>query len=247
MNSRSFDQRRDLISPGDAAATLAFSVQHFIDTANEAINRRGQFCVALSGGSTPKGIYQALVEPKNRDRLNWKRVFLFWSDERAVPATDPESNFRMAMDCGLGQLVPSTQIFRMEAEKDIDEGALRYEKVIKTHISDQTFDLVMLGIGEDGHIASLFPYTQGLEVENRQVIANYIPQKKCWRMTLTYDPIQRARAVVIYVFGANKQKIVAEVLRGPEDPLRLPAQRVGTALHKCLWVVDREAGQGLSC
>lgn len=243
---KAIDPRRTLIIPGDAATTQAWALDHFISCAQEAIAKRGTFAAALSGGSTPKGIYEQLSLPENRGRVDWNRVFLFWSDERAVSPNDPESNYFMAMEAGLGKLsIPATHIFRMAAEKNLEENALHYENLIATHVENSLFDLIMLGMGDDGHIASLFPYTKGLEVSDRHVIANYVPQKECWRMTFTYPLINQAKTTALYVLGSGKSATLKEVLAGAADPMRLPAQRIGTPNHPSLWIADQQAAQNL--
>ncbi|NGX43116.1 MAG: 6-phosphogluconolactonase [Chlamydiae bacterium] len=238
----SYDERRDAVIPGDKATTIQFCVDHFIRLAEDAIAHHGYFATALSGGSTPKAIFERLSDPKYRERIEWKRVLLFWSDERAVPPGDPKSNYRMAMDAGFGKLpVPAERIFRMKAEKDIEENALEYQKLIEQILPNGVFDLVMLGMGEDGHTASLFPKTHGLHTNARLVIANFIPSLDTWRMTLTYDCINRARNIVIYVIGETKAEILENVLDSDYDPDSLPVQRVGTPTNKALFITDNAA------
>lgn len=244
---QSLDSRREIALPGTSQATITFCLKHLVARASEAIQARGHFIIALSGGSTPKQIYQALASPAFRDQIDWPRVLVFWSDERAVAPTNPESNYQMAMEAGLAHLpIPTEQIFRMRAEEEIAENARQYERLIATHVPDQVFDLVMLGMGDDGHTASLFPYTHGLTARDRQVIANYIPEKKCWRMTFTFELINRARCAALYVLGESKAARLAEVLLGPSDPMRLPAQLVGTETHKSLWIADTGAAKFLN-
>lgn len=229
------DERRKIIVPGDEETTVQYAVDHFVTLAQRAIVDHGAFFVALSGGSTPKRIYAEL--PKYKDVVDWKRVFLFWSDERSVPPEDPESNYHMAMTSGLEKLgIPDNQIFRMHAEVDIEENAKAYEKQIRKTIGIRTFDLIMLGMGDDGHTASLFPGTKGLTVQDRLVIANEVPQKNTWRMTFTFPLINSAQAV-FYVLGKNKAKPLASVFQGDS----LPAARVGTREHPALWIVDNAA------
>lgn len=244
-NLKAFDERRDLIVPGDQKQTIQFCVDHFITVANEAINSQGIFTVALSGGSTPKTIYQQLANEKNRSQIDWSKVFLFWGDERCVPMDHPESNYRMAMEAGFATLpIPKSHIFPMPATGDVEQleqGAEQYEKLIVQHVPKCSFDLVMLGMGEDGHTASLFPKTHGLHTVGKLVIANYIPQKQCWRMTLTYECINDAKNIAIYVLGESKAKMVKEVFTTAYDPDTLPIQKIGTPTHKALWIVEQSA------
>lgn len=234
---KSFDQRRNIALPGNREETLTFCTQHWIGLAEAAIQDHDYFAVALSGGSTPKAIFERLKSQTTT--IDWTKVLLFWSDERAVPPSDHESNYHMAMESGFEALhLPPQHIFRMPAEGNIEEGAHYYENLIRTQLPDQLFDLVMLGMGEDGHVASLFPQTHGLHTENRLVIANYIPQKSCWRMTLTFSCINAGREIAIYVLGAGKAQMFARVLAEPYEPDLLPAQRVGTVTNKALWIAD---------
>ena len=236
---QTYDERRDIAVPGDLSATIQFCRDHFLSVARQAILNQGYFAVALSGGSTPKAIFKTFT---SKD-LDWSRVLLFWSDERNVAPTQAESNFKMAMDAGFSALsIPSNNIFRMKGEsEDLEAASLDYENLIKTVIPKKKFDLVMLGMGEDGHTASLFPYTHGLHAKDRLVIANYVPQLNAWRLTLTYECINSADHIVIYLLGANKATILANVLAGAYDPDHFPIQKVGTPAHKALWIVDQDA------
>ncbi len=241
-----YDDRRDIAIPGDKQKTLEFCIQHFINKANEAITDNGYFAVALSGGSTPKAIFEGLARKENVEKVDWERVMLFWSDERCVPPEDPDSNYRMAMESGFVTLpIPLENIHRMKAEDDPEQYAKQYEEIIEEKLSGQPFDLVMLGMGGDGHTASLFPKTHGLHAPERKVIANYIPQMDTWRMTLTFDCINEAKEIVIYVLGESKAEMVKRVFTGNYDPDNLPVQRVGTATHKALWIMDDGAGRGV--
>lgn len=239
----SWDDRRDIAHPGDKEATLVFAIEHFLNCAKEAINSHGHFAVALSGGSTPKVIFETLSKAPYSTEIDWTKVLLFWSDERSVAPTDPDSNFRMAMNAGLKSLPISQQhIFRMEAEMEIEENAKTYEAKIQETLGNRPFDLVMLGMGEDGHTASLFPGTKGLSETKRWVIANEIPQKETWRMTLTFPCINRARNIVIYVLGKNKADMIGKVFLEKEEP-PFPVSLVGTKESKALWVLDTDAGK----
>jgi 6-phosphogluconolactonase len=227
-----------VIHPGDRAGTLRYCAQQIVDLAEESILSRGQFAIALSGGSTPKAIYTLLASPEYSGQIDWTKVLLFWSDERSVPPDHPDSNYRMAMEAGFGNLaIPKKQIFRMEAERAIEEHALAYERLLLEKAHGE-LDLVMLGMGPDGHTASLFPRTEALHSEGRLVVANYVPQQKTWRMTFTYEAIARARHVSIYVLGDSKREMVREVLHGPYQPDDLPIQRVGSSEKPALWIVD---------
>jgi 6-phosphogluconolactonase len=244
---KSWDERRLLLIPGDYLSTLIFCVEHFIALAHKAIADHGIFCVALSGGSTPKAIFEHLCQPPYRAKVQWSKIFLFWSDERSVPPAHPESNYHMAMEAGFKDMdIPSSHIYRMRAEENIQENALRYEEQIRSVLKGQPFDLIMLGMGEDGHTASLFPHTEGLKVKDRLVIANYIPQKQTWRMTMSYGCINQARHIAIYVLGASKKEILKNVLKSADQFDNFPVQAVGTKENKALWIADEAAAALIS-
>jgi len=241
-----FDERRDIVLPGDAKQTVAFCVERFFLLAKKNIEQDGYFAVALSGGNTPKAIYQKLSKDPRVAEIDWERVFIFFSDERAVPPDSPESNYRMAMEAGFSQLpIPAKNIFRMSAETEIDSHARLYEQEILSHLRSGKFSLVMLGMGDDGHTASLFPETHGLHVMGRLVTANFIPKKNSWRMTLTFECINQAKEIDILVIGKEKAPMVKKVLTGPYQPNLYPVQRVGTPEHRALWILDAEAASEL--
>lgn len=238
------DGRRELVVPGNYEETLDFAVEHWIDAAKQAIKERGKFTVALSGGTTPKIIYQRVCSEENRDRIEWENVFLFWGDERSVSATHPSSNYKMAMDAGFSSVGLNPQhIFRMEAERDINQSCQQYERYIKEHVEDQEFDLIMLGMGDDGHTASLFPETEALNEKRKMVVGNFVPKMSTWRMTFTYPLINQGRKICFYVLGKEKAMMAAEVLKGDENPTLLPSQAVGTDSHKALWILDHNAAE----
>lgn len=239
---QAIDERQDIVVPGGASETYAYCAQHFITAASSAIKDHGYFAVALSGGSTPKAIFTLLARDENRSKVDWNKVLLFWSDERAVPPDHPDSNYHMAIEAGLGKLgIPPEHIFRMPADYDIEANALEYESEILEKLPGGSFDMVMLGMGDDGHTASLFPQTHGLHVQDRLVIANYVPQLNTWRMSLTFPCINKAKTIVIYVIGKGKSEMLKKVLSEKHDPDQLPIQSVGTPAHRALWIADSDA------
>ncbi|MCP5470355.1 MAG: 6-phosphogluconolactonase [Chlamydiales bacterium] len=246
MKKHELDERRTLFLPGNHDATLKFAVEHWVNTANEAIAKRGRFTVALSGGSTPKKIFQEL-STNFKKKVDWSRVYLFWSDERSVPPTDKDSNYHMAMEEGglKNLLIPKDHIFRMAAENELEKHAALYQKKIQEHVPNASFDLVMLGMGDDGHTASLFPHTEGVHVKGQLVTPNHVPQKDTWRMSFTFDCINNAQNICLYVLGANKSEILAKVLTSPLDKEAYPSQGVGSKEHKACWIIDEEASKNL--
>jgi len=218
---------------------IDFCVKDFYALARQAIVERGIFTVALSGGSTPKNLYKALASSPLATSIDWNRVCLFWSDERAVPPDDPESNWGMAMQFFSKPPLALAQKFRMEADADsLDAAAVRYEKQIMSSCPEQRLDLIYLGMGDDGHTASLFPNTAALQEKKRLVVANFIPEKGVWRMTLTFPCINNARHIVILVFGEKKAAVLQEVFNKPGV---YPISEVGTNEVPALFVCDKAA------
>ena len=238
----SWDERRNIAIPGDEKETLIFCVEHFITAYKDAISKTGCFTVALSGGSTPKAIFSLLTTPPYVSQIDWTKVHLFWSDERSVSPDDLESNFHMAMEAGFKSVgIPLPQIHRMKAETNIEEEAKLYEELLHRKLKNKGFDYLMLGMGEDGHTASLFPGTKALKIQDRLVVANHVPQKDTWRMTLTYPCINSSKNIVLYVLGEKKQKLLEEIYSHKKPCY--PVEQVGTDLHKALWIADKEAAK----
>jgi 6-phosphogluconolactonase len=242
---KSWDARRDLMIADTTEDAIAFAAEHWIHTAQRAIQQRGYFSVALSGGSTPKAIYQ-LIASKYPDALDWDRVYLFWSDERAVPPNHPDSNYKMAMDNGFQDLPISPAFtYRMRAEGNIEQAAKDYQELISRELGPRLFDLIMLGVGEDGHTASLFPGTSVLDEETKLVASVLLPETKTKRMTLTFPCIEKSSLAVIYALGKPKEAIVPIALNAAiRSPF--PVSRIGTPEHKALWILDKESARLLN-
>lgn len=240
----SFDSRRNIIVITTKDEAVQFAANDWIAKAKEAIKERNAFYVALSGGSTPTAIFKLLASKHSHD-LDWSKVFFFWSDERSVPPDHKDSNYHSAMESGLKELpIPANHIFRMHAEESPDSGH-RYEKQIQATVPDAIFDLIMLGMGDDGHTASLFPHTLALKNDHDLVAMNEVPQKSTWRMTFTYKLIHKARNIIVYVLGSGKELMVEKIFTGPYLPEEYPIQKVGTSSHKVLWILDAEAAANL--
>ena len=219
----------------------------FIALASTAIRRHGKFTVALSGGSTPKSLYSVLA----RSALPWDKIFFFWSDERHVPPDHPDSNYRMAKEALLSKVpVPPENIFRVRAEeKDANVVAKDYEEALKLFFRLKPgefprFDLILLGLGPDGHTASLFPNTAALNETKRLVVANWVEKFKTNRITFTYPVLNYAACVIFLVSGGDKSEIVREVLENPGADL--PSQKVHPANGRLLWLLDKDAASKLS-
>jgi 6-phosphogluconolactonase len=237
---QSWDARRELVIPGDENKTIAFCAEHWIHTAQRALQQKGRFAVALSGGSTPKAIF-ALLTAEHKKSLDWSRVHLFWSDERNVPLDHADSNYHMAMKHGFQSLpIPPSQIHPMRTSSDLERSASDYEALIHRLLGPDLFDLVMLGVGEDGHTASLFPHTKTLTEAKRLVLPNHLPETNQWRLTLTYPAINQSTHTALYALGPNKQAIVPLVLNAAiRSPF--PASAIGTPEKKALWILDQAA------
>ena len=228
----------------DPAAVAEATADRFVAVARKAIEANGIFRVAMSGGSTPKLVYPLLLEPSRRDAVDWSRVEFFWGDERAVPPDHPESNFGVAYQMLIAHLpdVRPDRIHRMPAEApDIDAAALSYESEIRLAFGARgneppAFDLIWLGMGPDGHTASLFPGTLALEEAERWVVGNWVPSQDAWRMTFTYPLLNAGRRVLFVATGADKAKVMREIRAGDSG---LPAEAVsGRGVR---WVVDAAA------
>lgn len=226
---------------------LPWCVSHWVECAQAAIATKRRFIVALSGGKTPELLYRALSSPEVRRQVDWTRVYLLWSDERPVPPDHPASNYHMAMQAGLQDVgIPPQQIFRMHAEEEIVQSAKKYTEQMEHILQGGKMDLVMLGMGDDGHIASLFPGTEALSEDKQLVAANWVPKLETWRMTMTYPAFKRAELTVVYVTGAAKAQTLCSVWEGKEDITLLPAQKIGLKIAPALWVCDSAAASKLS-
>jgi 6-phosphogluconolactonase len=220
----------------------------FAALAVQAVQSHGRFSVALSGGSTPKTLY-ALLASGSVPNIPWEKIFFFFGDERFVPPDHPDSNYRMAREAGLFAKVPDDHVFRLRTEeKDADTAALQYEQTVQRFFGLQPgefprFDLVFLGLGPDGHTASLFPGTAALNEKSRLVVANWVDKFQTYRITLTLPVLNRAACVLFLISGADKANIVREVLKNANA--NLPSQKVRPADGRLLWLLDRGAASGL--
>jgi 6-phosphogluconolactonase len=234
----------------DADALCRAARDEFTARAARAIADHGTFSVALSGGSTPKRLYASLALV-DRARLDWAHVHLFFGDERCVPPDDEESNYRMVRESLLSKIeIPSANVHRMRAElASVDEATHAYEHELRAHFGLAAgeiprFDLVLLGLGPDGHTASLFPGTSAIAERERLVVAPWVPKFGTHRVTLTLPVIDNAACVLFLVAGEDKRAMLKSVLEGAPDVF--PAQLVTPANGELLWFVDRSAAQDLS-
>jgi len=230
------------VVPGANLAEEAAEV--VIAAADQAIGQRGSFTLALSGGSTPKVLYELLASDACRNRIDWPKWEIYFGDERTVPPDHPDSNYRMANEAMLSKVqIPADHVHRMKGEIDPNPAAIEYGRMLKERFGDGGLDLILLGMGDDGHTASLFPGSEALEEKKHRVVANWVEKFKTWRITMTAPFINKARQVLVIVGGASKAGRVAEVLEGPRDPHRLPIQMIEPA-GELIWLMDT-AGAGM--
>jgi 6-phosphogluconolactonase len=208
----------------------------------EAIRLRGAFSIALSGGNTPKALFQLLATDPYPKRIDFTKWDVFFSDERCVPPAHKDSNFRMADEALFDHVnIPYEQIHRMKGEIEPQQAAIEYGQILKEKFGEGGLDLILLGMGEEGHTASLFPETAALDEKEHRCVANFVPKLNTWRITMTAPFINRARQVMVMVEGAAKAVRVAEILEGPLDPHRLPIQMIDPSPGHLLWLMDAAA------
>jgi 6-phosphogluconolactonase len=224
----------------DASSLIEAAAEHFVSTARAAIAKRGVFFVALAGGSTPKGLYQKLATSPYMEQIDWSRVHLFFGDERCVPATHDDSNFKMARTAMIDLIpIPEENVHRMPTESgDAAEVASRYAETLELIMQDQPFDLVLLGLGPDGHIASLFPETPALTVSDTRTTSLYVEKFDSWRVTLTYPVINAARQVIVFISGEAKAEIVRDITTDAVSGL--PVQKLAPQ-GDYYWFMDEAA------
>jgi 6-phosphogluconolactonase len=234
----------------DPAAVAAEAAERVVRAADEAIALSGRFTFVLAGGSTPKALYALLASDAYRDRIDWPKVHVFFGDERTVPPDHKDSNYRMAQETLLSKVpIPPGQVHRMRGEIDPQEAAKAYGQMLKEQFpstssgqaGDGGPDLVLLGMGDDGHTASLFPGTAALRETKHRAVANAVPQLNTTRLTMTAPFLNRAREVLLTVTGVSKASRLAEVFEGVRDPERLPVQLIQPHSGKIAWLVDADA------
>ena len=226
------------------------AAEEFVRVARTAIGAQGRFAVGLSGGSTPKALY-SLLATSYADFV-WSRVFLFFGDERHVPPTDPESNYRMVNESLLTKIaIPAENVFRVRAENpDAAAAAADYEAQLRRFFELKPdefprFDLILLGLGPDGHTASLFPDSPALDESSRLVVANWVAKFNTHRITFTFPVLNRAAEVLFLASGADKAEMLHQVLEGKSNP-PLPSQKVQPSDGKLLWMLDEAAAAKLT-
>ncbi|HET7209773.1 MAG TPA: 6-phosphogluconolactonase [Terriglobales bacterium] len=231
-------------------ALFRAAAEQFSTLTKDAVKAKDSFSVALSGGSTPKGLYTLLAE-SYRDSIHWDKIYFFWGDERPVPPDSPESNYRMAYETLLSKVpVPSGNIFRIHSEKDPQQAAITYEQTLSTafrlpDLFPPRFDLILLGLGSDGHTASLFPHTRALKEDKRFVVANRVEKLDTCRITLTLPVLNNAAHVIFLAAGKDKTDVLASVLDASSPAEQFPAKLVRPRNGSLTWMVDSAAAAKL--
>jgi 6-phosphogluconolactonase len=245
---------REVLVLPDGNAIAHRAAEEFVKSVTEAVAQKGSFTVALAGGSTPKTLYVLLADdPSFRSKIPWGKIHFFFGDERHAPPDSPESNFRMANEAMFSKgLVKPEQITRIKGEyADTEKAALEYEHALRAYFRLKDgeyprFDLVLLGMGDEGHTLSLFPGTKALHATNRIVVRNWIGKLFTERITLTSPAANQANRVIFCVTRADKALALKAVLEGPYEPEQLPAQLIQPVNGKLLWLVDQAAGSMLA-
>ena len=229
----------------NAEAVAKAAAKKFLESAKRAVDKNDRFTVVLAGGSTPRRLYNLLTEPPYRDRVPWKETFFAFGDERCVPPDDEASNYRMAKECLFDPLeIPDHRVLRMKGERPPEKAAELYEVRLGDLFlgrSKRRFDLVLLGIGADGHTASLFPDTAALEEQERWVAANHVAKLDAWRLTLTLKALNSARRVIFLATGEEKARVIAEAFGGIDHEPPHPCERVAPFHARREVLLDHEA------
>lgn len=239
-----------LRNSADVAQAVA---EEFATSARECVARSGRFTVALAGGTTPRQAYMRIAanEAANDDdasRLPWDKIHIFFGDERPVPPDDPQSNYRMARESLLSRVpIPPENVHRIRAELEAEAAARQYERELRDCFpgaNPPSLDLVLLGMGPDGHTASLFPGTTALGEQSRFVVANWVEKLQQWRITMTLPVLNAATTILFTVVGTDKASVLPQVLSG-DVPGQYPAQLVNPASGDLRWIIDEDAARSL--
>jgi 6-phosphogluconolactonase len=225
-----------------------------VEVIKKALTKKDRCTIALSGGGTPRALYKLLSESPRKQKIDWSRLHFFWGDERAVPFDDPRNNAKMAFDTLLGKVpVPTAQIHVMRTDIPPEESAHEYEKLLRDYFEDTlpdempvTFDLVLLGMGDDGHTLSLFPGIPEIFEDHHWAMSLFLKSQDMYRITLTRVVVNLSSCVAFLVVGAAKAKALKEVLQGSFHPEHYPSQLIQPVIGELHWFVDEAAASQLS-
>jgi 6-phosphogluconolactonase len=227
----------------DPQAVAREAADRIVLLSAQGMERRGTFSLILAGGTTPIALYELLATPQYLSRIEWARAEVYFGDERNVPPDHLDSNYRMARQALLDKAgIPPSRVHRIRGEIDPSEAAIEYGRLLRDRFGDGGPDLVLLGMGDDGHTASLFPHTSALSETHHRCVANFVEKLNRTRITLTPPFLNRAGCVIVLVYGAAKAGRVADVLEGERDPLRLPIQLIDPVPPgRLIWLLDAAA------
>ena len=246
MKRVSVDERRNVVVAKTEDEAYDYFVQAFVEEAKRAVAARASFSVCLAGGHTPLPFYEKLKDPSIALMINWQLLDLFLGDERCVPLNDPDCNWSNILPHFVTPPMDQARKHRLVGDSlDHEKAARDYETELKKICPQGKVDLLMLGIGEDGHTASLFPQTAALQEKTKLVTVNSVPQKKETRLTITFPTIQQARSVWVLAFGRPKAKALKRILFGPTTVDETPAWNIGTKETPATYLIDRKAAYGL--
>lgn len=245
----------NIVAFSDAAELVRGAADYVAGLAAEAIARDGRFTLALSGGSTPRPIYSRLASAAYAQRIDWSKVHIFFGDERCVPPDDAQSNYRMAREALLDHVpLAPANVHRIRGEDDPELAAAEYARELQAVFGGNAerggppprgFDLILLGMGDNGHTASLFPGLAGVTETVRWMMAQYVEVAHMWRVTMTPVVINAARNVAFLVSGADKAEMMARIVEGPDQPIVLPCQAIKPAAGELRWLCDKGAAAKL--
>ena len=241
----------EVVRLGDLEALSQEAARRWLAIAQKAVAERGKFSIAISGGNTPRRLFQIMASSPYKDQAPWAQTHVFWADERRVPPNDPQSNYLMACETLLNFVpVPATQVNRMLGEGLLSDATADYENKLRRYFDLGArdwprFDLVLLGLGPDGHTASIFPGTRAVSDLTHMVLVYEVPQMHSERVTLTRRVFNNSRSVIFLVSGSDKAKPLAETLEGPALPSTYPAQVIQPTDGQVVWLVDKAAAADL--
>jgi 6-phosphogluconolactonase len=232
--------------------SLARTVAEWLrDWASDAVTQRGRFTIAMAGGSTPKSLYQLLASYEYRDALPWAQTIAFWGDERYVPQDHEDSNYRMTREALLDHVpIPESNVYPVPTHLEPPDAASTYEAQIREVFGTlapevPVFDVILLGIGADGHTASLFPHTEALDVDHHLVVENWVPQQNAMRITFTIPVLHEARHVVLMAAGVEKAEAIARAVEGEQNLAETPSQCLRDARGNTIFLIDHSAATHL--